>query len=90
MYLTHGFFESQRVNVSSHTSKSIPSGVCKRREYVLQTVRGGTRVLCQERATALESKPETLLLLFSFRLFFFVKTDFLGNKLENIERMVFT
>lgn len=66
MSLIHGFFESQKVHVSSHTSKSIPFGVCIRRECVLHIERGGTHVLYQERAITPESKPEPLLYYSSF------------------------
>lgn len=82
MYLTHGFFESQKVNVSSHIPKSVPCGVCIRRDYVLWIACGGTHVPCHERAITSESKPEPLLSLFSFLLFFFVKADFLGKNLR--------
>lgn len=44
VYLTHGFFESRKVNVSSHIPKGIPFGI--KRDCVLEIIHGGMHTLC--------------------------------------------
>lgn len=89
-YIRLRVFESLKVNGLPIFPRAFPFGCAIRRECVLQTSHGGMRMRCQQRAVTLNSKPQPSLLLLSFPLFLFVKTDFLSNTFENTQRMVFT